>query len=437
MPQKQKDGTNRMVDFTLQWHITQRCGNHCRHCYMDETNYDLTFKDYSICIENICSFEKKTDFFVSTIAITGGDPLLNPEWFDIAQDIVARKKSIMFLGNPETLSDENLEKIALLSPQMSQLSIDGMRQRHDYLRYNGSFDKTIEGIHKLNKKNIPIGIMFTLSNENVNDLKRVIYFLDSLKIKLSFAFDFVIETGHALNNDIRVPINKSDIFNQYLSIKKDLKSKNSLLTLQEKPSQLFAHKNADVLTNSLLEQIPFDICCGCGAGWRHLTIIKKGDVLACRRMPVQVGNLFSDSFESILLHSPILKNLRELENMGECSTCLFQKFCRGCPAENYAFSSEFFNNKCMWYKSVDKNNHHTGTAIKDEWKKISNVPKNFNILREDKRAYLKSSIILHKKEERDKFIINPTKWKDDHRLNLNAEELGLLLFFVLSEKKIF
>ena len=418
--------------FSLQWHITQQCSNHCRHCYMDETHYDLTFDDYLTCIENISSFEQRSDFFVSTIAITGGDPLLNPEWFDIAKDIVSRNKNITFLGNPESLSDDNLEKIASLSPKMFQLSLDGMRKKHDSLRYDGSFDKTIEGIHKLNNYNIPIGIMFTLSNENVGELNNVICFLDALNIKLSFAFDFVIETGHARNNDIRAQVDKKEIFNQYLNIKKELQSKKSLVTLQEKPSQIFAHKNSETLTESLIEHIPFDVCGGCGAGWRHLTIIKRGEVLACRRMPVQIGNLFSDSFENILLNSPILKELRALNSMGECSTCLFQKFCRGCPAENYAHSGHFFgNNKCVWYKPIAENKH---TINSDGICNISNL---FRVLEDDRRDYLKANIILHKKDERDKLIDNPIKWEEVHRLKLDSKELGMLLFTVLSRNNVF
>ena len=45
--------------------------------------------------------------------------------------------------------------------------------------------------------------------------------------------------------------------------------------------------------------------------------------------------------------------------MGKCSSCIFQKFCRGCPADIYAKYGEPFikDNNCEWY--IEHNNKHT------------------------------------------------------------------------------
>ena len=102
-----------MIKFSLQWHITQKCQNRCKHCYMDEQAHDLTYEEYLECINNIADFEKKNDFNVSMVALTGGDPLLNKDWYKIACDLKKRNKKIMLLGNPENLTIENLEKMAV------------------------------------------------------------------------------------------------------------------------------------------------------------------------------------------------------------------------------------------------------------------------------------------------------------------------------------
>ena len=415
-----------MVNFSLQWHITQKCGNNCRHCYMDQSEYDLTFDDYLVCINNIALFEKKEDFIVKHIVLTGGDPLLNQNWFDIAKDIKLRGKRLSFLGNPETLTETNLDKISSLSLQMFQLSLDGMRETHDKLRYEGSFDKTIDGIKKLNDHGIPVGIMFTLSNENEDNLIDLIEFLDSLKIKMSFAFDFVIETGNAYINQITGKVNKLGVFDKYIELKNQLYAKGTDLVLQEKPSQLFAYKNMGIINDSINEKIPFSVCSGCGAGWKHLTIVKKGDVLACRRMPIIVGNLFKDSFEDILLNSPHLKELRSLETLGECSSCLFRKFCRGCPADNYATTGTLFKSEkgCTWYKPIAESQ----LLIRKEWEKLKDQLFLESILENDKKDFIKANIILCKKNERDHFLVDSADWLNKHNLDLTQEEIGTLLF---------
>lgn len=175
-----------MSDFSVQWHITQRCLNHCKHCYMEDSSFVLSFEDYLSCIDNIESFEKKYDFKISNYIITGGDPFLNNNWFDISLDLVKRGKTLSFLGNPELLSDDILEKLSQLSISSYQLSIDGLKATHDSIRGEGSFSRTICAIKKLSSYNIPISVMYTVSNDNEQELFDVIQYLDALNIKMIF-----------------------------------------------------------------------------------------------------------------------------------------------------------------------------------------------------------------------------------------------------------
>ena len=232
-----------MIGFTLQWHITQRCENHCKHCYMDNDRYDLPFKDFLLCLDNIQESENN-DFLISSVVLTGGDPLLNPDWYAISRELVKRGKKLSILGNPETLSAINIAKLSNLNLRMFQLSLDGLRETHDRLRYDGSFKKTIDAIHLLSKYRIPIGIMFTISGENENELLHVIDYLDSLNVNIGFSFDFLIEIGHARENSIVNSVNKGKCFTNYIQKKEELKKKGSKLILFDKPSQLFAFVNS-------------------------------------------------------------------------------------------------------------------------------------------------------------------------------------------------
>ena len=72
---------NRIYNISIQWHITGKCGNRCRHCYMfdektyeDEIKNELELSGLLKILESISEFEKKWNCSVNSFAITGGDP---------------------------------------------------------------------------------------------------------------------------------------------------------------------------------------------------------------------------------------------------------------------------------------------------------------------------------------------------------------------------
>ena len=70
------------------------------------------------------------------------------------------------------------------------------------------------------------------------------------------------------------------------------------------------------------------VCGGCGIGWKHLTILADGRVLACRRLPVEIGNVPD-------------QKISEIKEMEKCSKCNLLTICRGCPAIPYAAYGDY------------------------------------------------------------------------------------------------
>ena len=208
--------------------------------------------------------------------------------------------------------------------------------------------------------------------------------------------------------------------------------------MTDKPSTLFAYSNYN-LNDALFERNQFSVCGGCGAGWRHITIIKKGDVLACRRLPKVVGNLMTDSFENIFLNSDLMKKFRDISNQGRCSSCLFNKYCRGCPADSYALTSDLFkyNDDCVWYKEKKVQDNIISMS---EMEKIRNTLFNRmisdNVL--DNRRIVMALLILFNTQEQDLFLHDPNKWREVHsKLGLNNDDLQYVISFVLKHHSSF
>ena len=115
------------ASLSVQWHITSRCMKRCRHCYMFESERyrteienELTYEKMVAILDDINEFEKKYNFGVNDFFITGGDPVLNPDYENLLLELKRRGKRIYIMGNPETLTPEIIKvfKGAVSLPSM-------------------------------------------------------------------------------------------------------------------------------------------------------------------------------------------------------------------------------------------------------------------------------------------------------------------------------
>ena len=78
------------------------------------------------------------------------------------------------LGNPFHLNDEVCRRLKEYGCEKYQLSLDGMRQTHDWFRKPGSFDITLEKIGCINRAGIRSVVMTTVSGTNIGQVPDII-----------------------------------------------------------------------------------------------------------------------------------------------------------------------------------------------------------------------------------------------------------------------
>ena len=95
-----------LKQFYCQIHLTKACEYHCLHCYFQEIP-DISRHRFSVAeVSEILGKMKETSSKLELeprIDFTGGDPLLHPDFFSIAE--AANRHSIPFgiKGNPDLL----------------------------------------------------------------------------------------------------------------------------------------------------------------------------------------------------------------------------------------------------------------------------------------------------------------------------------------------
>ena len=167
-----------MEYFAYQWHITDYCDQRCKHCYIFSENQDKKLlempfekvKETLFSIEEMCQKENKIPY----IYLTGGDPILHTQFWDILKLFKEHHIAFGILGNPFHLNDEVCLKLREYGCLKYQLSLDGLKETHDYFRKPGSFDITLEKIKCLKKAGIKVAIMTTVSGTNIKEIPDII-----------------------------------------------------------------------------------------------------------------------------------------------------------------------------------------------------------------------------------------------------------------------
>ncbi len=339
--------------FAFQWHITDECDQRCKHCYifsednckkldtMDWTQMQETFYN---CLD-FCEVYGRLPYFY----ITGGDPILHRDFWRLLTLIKENEIPFTILGNPFHLTDEVCLKLKSYGCQKYQLSLDGMREIHDWFRKPGSFDCTLEKISCIKKAGIRSVIMTTVSGMNIKEIPDIIDTVVSTGADV-FAFARYCPTNEEKDTGIS-PHEYRELldvcYNKFQKYEAEgcstyFNKKDHLWTLYEYEKGIF--KIPEEAQDGLIYG-------GCNCGNCHMTILPTGDVYACRRVQNSiVGNVFNDRLADIWVCQ--MEQYRDYTKFEKCSKCEVLAFCRGCPAVASGKDGNFYAADPQCWKEV-------------------------------------------------------------------------------------
>lgn len=445
---------NRPVPLDLQWHVTSRCNNRCRHCYMfdsatlaDEKSSELTSGEILSVLDNLADFEEKYGYTFRRFFLTGGDPLLRADWESIVAELHGRGKEVHLMGNPDSLTERKVEKLARLGVKSFQLSLDGLREKHDSIRGASSFDLTQRQIPLLRRSGLDVNVMFTLFPYNSQDLIPLLNHVATNTLATSFSFDIGCSAGSAIDN---MPHNLkpgeiAELFAAYHESKRSLQRPD--FRVSEKSN---LHRLQKYARRELYPVIP-DSCtrlAGCLAGWNGLCLLSNGAALACRRLPVVVGKMPEQTFEELFLGCEFLKKLRRHEFYEGCSQCGFYSVCRGCPATTYGIKGNAFASDPHCFRDKVEKTCNALTEMRKSPPMSSSYEQESAFIKENRTFLLRYGDymlkrgfqdvffpLLHKKGEAVEFIEEPQVYLQRRGMSLRNDEMAWLMFY-FSESRI-
>jgi selenobiotic family peptide radical SAM maturase len=300
--------------FTLQWHITQACDLHCRHCY-DRSDRETLDPVKAVAILDEFHEFCRDRHVRGQVSFTGGNPFLYPHFFDLYRAGAERGFGLTVLGNP--VPRGSMEALlAIEHPVFYQVSLEGLREHNDWIRGPGHFDRTLGFLDVLRDLGVYSMVMLTLTRDNMS---QVLPLAETLRGRTDlFTFNRLSSVGEGAN--LQLPSKREYV--AFLKAYTDAAAGNPLIAFKDNLINIVLREQGREL---------FGGCTGygCGAAFNFITLLPDGEVHACRKFPSPIGNILEKGLAEIYDSESALSYR---EGCRACRSCAIRHVCGGCLA---------------------------------------------------------------------------------------------------------
>lgn len=290
--------------------ITYRCNLKCPMCFLKDEVLNRGYSELSS--KEIKSFVSSVRKFNPSFYITGGEPLVRKDIFDILGYIKSKRLRCGLNTNGILLDEKRINELIDSKVDYVIFSIDGPREIHDKIRGKGAFEKTASNIRMLQNlkksKKPRVMINCVISESNVNKLEDVLFLAKDLKVDallynhISYLTEDDIKRNKAVmkscfNEELSSCINRSSP----KGIADEVKKKVVILKKLAKKNKVRMIFKPD-LSESQIEKWYSNKFCfvgRCMQLWNIARITPSGDMYPCAPFFMKLGNVKNSDFNSL------------------------------------------------------------------------------------------------------------------------------------------
>lgn len=309
---------------TCVWEVTMGCNMRCGHCgsscekpLIDELNTEEALK----------LADMIADLKLSWITLSGGEPLIRKDIFDIVKRLTSQGVATNIITNGWMIDENVARRLKETHISTTAISIDGPEIIHDKIRKPGAFARAKRSFELLKQQGIYTAAITTVSKENINHLNEIKQNLLDMKVKM-----WQIQLGLPMGNFK----DHSDWLlepNQMQSIvdfcyETALEGKMAII-----PADCIGYYNPKLSVVHAMSEL--GVWDGCNAGINSFGILHNGDILGCtsiRDRRFIEGNIKSRSLKEIWNdpHSfSWRRGFTRSDLSGDCKSCRYADGCLG------------------------------------------------------------------------------------------------------------
>lgn len=307
---------------SVEFDITPRCNSKCIYCMASDRMKDPTELSTQKIIDII---DELNDLGTWVITLSGGEPTLRPDLFEILEYAEKLEMATSVFTNGMTVDEQMAKKFSKFKHLFAQLSLDSSNPaHHDEQRgVKGAFEKTVQGIKNLLKYNVFIEIATIVTPINVDDIEKLASFVHDLNIK-SIRISPAAILGRACDNPEKFSFSREQLMKLGNTIARLNKKYRGSIIISKSPHMVTF--SGDTTSNEPLKM--------CGVGKNNLYIAPNGLVYPCMLLAfpeLVLGDIKKESISTIWKTSSVIRKLRKLsvEKFEKCSACKVKQLCNG------------------------------------------------------------------------------------------------------------
>ena len=416
--------------YHLSWDLTSVCDLHCSFCYDSaESGSCSTPAESKELIELI--LKQIIELEPLHLGIGGGEPTKSPYLSYILEFLYSQMREKMPAITIDSMQLFSHPKLILTARRINEalqenrvgfyLSIHGIGDVHDTIvGEKGHFVKQMRAVQFLKESGVPFAIGVVPTQQNLNQLDRLVELAEGLGSGLLNISQFVEigrgENGHNLN--LTPP--------QYQSLLEWISKTNARL------GRRYVVTHEHWIAAYDYEMAKSDLFVGCSAGIYYLGVRSNGDIVPCQLNTHVLGNVRNETILDVWKNSPDLKRWRARDIDGPCRDCSLLFKCGGCRCNAVAADNGFLGSEpfCPVTKELRHNatlsleKQDSSTSQDDHDTRSHFYVTEATILNPYVRPYTKQGdAICFRNDERDKFIKLSGCAKDIYLISVEAKEL--------------
>ena len=338
--------------FLVVWNFTNACNLRCRHCYQ---RAGKPATDALPTEEAKAVIDQLDEMNVSSIAFSGGEPLMRRDFFKVAGYAAGKGLYVSVATNGTLLTKRNVQRLKEAGVDYVEVSLDGAdAETQDSFRgFEGAFDRTVHGIRNAVEGELYTGIAVVSTRHNLYEIPEIIELAKGLGVDRVIVFNF-IPTGRGaemVNDDIS--LEQREELLKYLYRELFAGGIEALSTAPQYARVCLEQslaKGRDITTPTHFASLKLHgrtkrlayFLGGCGAGRLYCAIQPNGLVTPCVFMPIVIGDLRKKSLRDIWANSDVLRDLCNRDALkGRCGHCPYRNICGGCRARAYAYYGDY------------------------------------------------------------------------------------------------
>lgn len=351
----------------LNWAITGKCNFNCRHCFMAADNSPMMGEfSREECLALLDECERCG---IQTITLTGGEPMLHPDFMDIVRECARRRLHVSELNtNGSFLTEDILDEFQALGMDTEiKISYDGVGH-HDWLRgVAGAEEKALNAMRLAKARGFRVRAQTNVHKRNLAVMYDTVALLDSIGVD-EVRIIRTTESSRWLENAGNATLGIMEYYDEMLRLIERCVQSDFKISMDvwqflhyRQPEGAYYFHPVQTGCSSYRDNIP-----ACKGARGTVAVSYTGEVYPCNQLSgtfshlgISLGNVKKQPLHELLSDGKYLAQVTMpvadiLKENTVCQSCQYWKCCMGgCRAITFAFTKEYRHYdpaKCAFFK---------------------------------------------------------------------------------------